>query len=98
MKTIFALVAFLLSTAASAACYLIYTPSNELVWRGETSPVPLDAYSIDDEVRKLVPNGHMVISDERATLCPPLNLTSPRKTMKQRAEEMKYEQGRSSTK
>lgn len=91
MKTIFALLAFSLSTAASAACYLIYSPANELVWRSSTPPVAMDTLSINDAVRKLVANGHLVISNHDGSPCPTLDLTAPRKTMKQRAEEIKYD-------
>ena len=91
MKTILALLAFSVSTAASAACYLIYTPANELVWRSSTPPVAMDTLSINEAVRKLVPNGHLVISNHDGSPCPALDLTVPRKTMRQRAEEMKYD-------
>ena len=91
MKTIFALLALSVSTAASAACYLIYTPANELVWRSSTPPVAMDTLSINDAVRKLVPKGHLVISNHDSAPCPALDLTAPRKTMRQKAAEMKYD-------
>lgn len=91
MKTILALLAFFGSTAASAACYLIYTPANELVWRGNTPPVAMDTLELNAAVRKIVPDGHLVISNDDAAPCAALDLTSPRKTMRQKAEEMKYD-------
>ncbi len=90
MKTIFALLALAFSTAASAVCYLIYTPSNELVWRSDTAPVAMDKPGLDKEVQKIVPNGHLVIVDIAGATCFKLDLTAPT-TMKQKAEEMKYD-------
>jgi hypothetical protein len=83
MKTILALLALSASTAASAACYMIYSPTNELVWQGPTPPVKMDAYSLSDEVRKIVPNGHLVINSEPFASCPPLDVTAPRTAMQQ---------------
>jgi hypothetical protein len=90
MKTIFALLALVVSTAASSACFMIYAPSNELVWQGNSAPISMDRVALDDEVRKLVPNGHLVIVDTAGTSCPSLDLTT-RTTMRQKAEKMKYE-------
>jgi len=95
MKTIFALVALLVSTAAFSACYMIYTPSNELVWRGTAAPVRMDAPSLKDEINKIVPKGHMVVSGEVSS-CYALDLTTPRKTMRDKAEEIKYDRGQPS--
>ncbi|MFT3848459.1 MAG: hypothetical protein QM739_07195 [Propionivibrio sp.] len=93
MKTIFALVALLVSTTAFSACYMIYAPSNELVWRGTAAPVRMDAPSLKDEINKMVPKGHMVVSSEIAS-CYALDLTTPRKTMRDKAEEIKHDRGR----
>lgn len=89
MRTIFALLALLVSPAASSACYMIFSSANELVWRGAAAPVAMDTLLINDEVQKKVPNGHMVITQDFAAPCPPLDLTGPRKTMRDVAEEMK---------
>lgn len=88
MKTIFALLALLVSPAALSACYLIYAPSNELVWRGPAAPVPMDTLLIHDEIQKMVPNGQMVILQDYSGSCSPLDLTGPRKTMRDKAREM----------
>ena len=90
MKTIFALVALAFSSVASCACYLIYTPANELVWRSNTVPVSMENLSLNDEVQKLVPKGHLVIVDTVGAPCTKLDLTAPT-TMKQKAEAMKYD-------
>jgi len=89
MKTILALLALSVSTLASAACYQIFAPSNELVWQGTYPPVPMNTVSLGNEVQKLVPNGHMVISESGAQPCPPIELTAPRKTMRDKAQKMK---------
>jgi hypothetical protein len=91
MKAIFALLALSVSTAASSACYLIYSPSNELVWQSTTAPVAMDTVSLKDEVQKKVPKGHLVIINNSAAPCPRLDLTTPRRTMRDKAEEMKYD-------
>ena len=92
MKTIFALLALSVSTAASSACYMIYSPSNELVWRGTAAPVRMDAVSLKDEIHKMVPRGHLVVSSEM-TSCYAMDLTTPRKTMSDKAGEIKYDRG-----
>ena len=90
MKTLFALLALLISTAAYPVCYMIYSSSNELVWRGETPPVPMNTPSLDDEVRKKVPKGHMVIVNDLTAPCFPLDVTD-RKSMRDKAEAIKYD-------
>ena len=89
MKTIFALIALAFSTAASSACYLIYTPSNELVWRGNTVPVSMENLSLDNEVQKMVPKGHLVIVDTLDALCTRVDLT--KQALKKEPEETKFE-------
>ena len=70
MKMILALLALSFSTAAPAAgCYQIFTSSNVLVWQGNKPPIPLDRPEIDDEVRKIVPDGHLIIVDDRSAPC-----------------------------
>ncbi len=88
MKTIFALLALLVSPAAFSACYMIYAPTNELVWRGPAAPVPMDTLSIHDEIQKMVPNGQLVILLEYGVRCSPLDLIGPRKTMGDKAREL----------
>ena len=90
MKTIFALLALAVSTAASSACYMIYTPANELVWQSSAPPVSMDKVALDDEVQRLVPKGHLVIVDTAGTSCRKLDLTT-RTTMREKAEKMKYD-------
>ena len=79
--------ALALSSAASATCYQIFAPNNELVWQKMTAPVPMDSPSVSDEVRKLVPGGHLVIVDDRTAPCPELD-SIKRKTMRERVQEI----------
>lgn len=87
MKAIFAIMALSVSTTAFATCYQIYAPSNELVWQGTSAPVPMDTASLDKEVQKMVPKGHMVIISN-TTPCPAVDLTK-RTTLRQKVEAMK---------
>lgn len=87
MKTIFALMMLVFSTAASSACYMIFGPANELVWRGTAPPVKMDSVSLGDEVRKIVPNGHLVISSEPFASCPSLDSVAPRTAMRQTRDD-----------
>lgn len=89
MKTIFAFFALSFSAVASAACYLIYTPANELVWRDTYPPVAMDTAELNAAVQKKVPQGHLVVANDDKAPCSALDLTTPRKTMRQKAEEMK---------
>ncbi|MBN8514864.1 MAG: hypothetical protein XXXNARYT_000902 [Candidatus Accumulibacter regalis] len=89
MKAIFALLAFSFSSVASAACYIIYSPSNEVVWQGDSPPVAMNTLAIDNEVQKKVRKGHMVILIDSKAPCPAIDFTTPRKTMRQKAEEIK---------
>ncbi len=91
MKTIFALMALACSSAALAECYSIYTSSNELVWQNTYAPVPMNTPSLDKEVQKKVPKGHMVITNDMAAPCPSVDFVKPRKTMRDKAEEIKYD-------
>ena len=91
MKAIVAVAAFFLSTAACAACYLIYSPANELVWRGTTPPVAMDTAALNAAVQKRVPHGHLLVSNDDKAPCSALDLTTPRKTMRQKAAEMRGE-------
>ena len=91
MKTMIASVALVFSSAAMAECYSIYTSSNELVWQSMQPPVPMNTLSIDREVQKMVPKGHLVVTNDMTAQCPSVDLTKPRKTMRDKAEEMKYD-------
>ena len=76
----------LVAPLASAACYLIYNPGNELVWRATTPPVAMDRGALADAVQQRVPGGHLVISNSGAA-CLPLDLTAPRQTLRQKAAQ-----------
>lgn len=83
-KTVVALLALSFSAAASAVtCYQIFSPKNELVWQGNTSPVRLDRADIDDQVAKMVPNGHLIIVDDKNAPCNPVDKAPAKKAAKQ---------------
>ena len=90
MKTLFALLALGASSVASASCYLIYTPANELVWRSTTPPVAMDTHELNAAVEKKVPRGHLIVNND-AVPCPVLDLTGPRLTMRQKAAQLRGE-------
>jgi hypothetical protein len=74
MKMLLALLAFSFSAAASASvCYQIYSSANVLVWQGDRSPIELDHPTIEDEVKKMVPDGHLIIVDSSAAPCQPID-------------------------
>jgi hypothetical protein len=51
----------------------------------------MNTASLDKEVQKKVPKGHMVITNDVAAPCPPVDFTKPRKNMHDKAEEIKYD-------
>jgi hypothetical protein len=71
------LLALSFSTVASAAmCYQIFSSANALVWQGKTPPVVLDSLDLNDEVKKMVPGGHLIIvDDQNAAPCQPVDTT-----------------------
>lgn len=75
MKTVFALLAISFSSAAVSACYQIYSPTNQLVWQGSQPPFAMDQLALNDEVKKIVPNGHLIIVDDRTAPCYALDAT-----------------------
>jgi hypothetical protein len=50
----------------------------------------MNTLSINDEVRKKVPDGHMVVANNAGAFCFAVDLTT-RDTMRQRAEKIKYD-------
>lgn len=91
MKAVFASFALFLSSFAYAACYMIYTPANELVWRAPTPPVAMDTLALDAAVHRIVPHGHLIISGNDGASCPLLDLTGPRKTLQEQVAQEKNE-------
>ncbi|MDR3299827.1 MAG: hypothetical protein LBU43_07475 [Candidatus Accumulibacter sp.] len=88
MKTIAALLALTFSATASATmCYQIFSSSNVLVWQGNRPPVQLDRPSIEDEVRKMVPGGHLIIVEEQSAPCQPVD-TMPIKPLPRAAKSV----------
>ena len=72
MKVILIVLAACFSPAALSACYQIFDSSNRLAWQGDEPPVALNRLDLDDEVKKIVPGGHLIIVDDRQTVCRPM--------------------------
>jgi hypothetical protein len=90
MKTVLVVLALVVSSpAAHAACYMIYTPANELVWRAPTPPVPMDTLALDAAVHRIVPLGHLIISNHDGAPCRVLDLTAGRKTLREQLAQEK---------
>jgi hypothetical protein len=76
-KTILSLLVLSFSTAVSASvCHQIYSSSDVLVWQGIKPPVRLDRPTIEEEVKKMVPDGHLIIIDNHSASCPPVDTRS----------------------
>lgn len=86
MKTVFALLVLSFSSAATAACYQILLPSNEVVWQGRRPPIAMDTLSLNEEVRKIVPNGHLIVVDNWMAPCPAFDNTAAGRAAQRRAE------------
>lgn len=69
MKTLLLLLATLFSAPAISSCYQVLSPDNKLVWQDDKPPVPLDSLALDEQLARFVPNGHLVIIDDRTTPC-----------------------------
>ena len=89
MKAAFVLSALALSSVAHGACYMIYTPANELVWRATTPPVAMDTLALDAAVHRIVPHGHLIITNDDTAPCRALDLTKPRQTLQQKVAQEK---------
>lgn len=89
MKTLFAWLVLFFATSASAACYQIITPDNQVVWRGTTTPVAMDSAVLNDAVQKKVPGGHLIISGDDAQPCTPLDLTRTGNAPRKKSATMK---------
>ena len=72
MKVILVVLAACFSPAALSACYQIFDSSNRLAWQDDEPPVALNRLDLDDEVKKIVPGGHLIIVDDQQTACWPM--------------------------
>ncbi len=65
MKRILVLAALAacLPAQASAMCYTVFGPKQVVFWRGSNAPFDLSG-PISDTMRKRVPSGHLVITDD----------------------------------
>lgn len=78
---------------AQAKCYSIYSPSGELVYSSDVLPFPFpeqfDAFS--DSVNKIIPGGHLIISDDEKSRHKPC-LHLDKVTLKAKEELKKIEE------
>lgn len=72
---------------------MIYTPANELVWRAPTPPVAMDTLALGAAVHRIVPHGHLIISGYDGVPCLLLDLTVPRKTLREQVAQEKERVG-----
>ena len=71
-----------LAQAASAACYFVYSPSNELIYRSNRSPVDL-SLPLHMTVPKLSPGATLLFSLDEYNCATEVNLIAERALMSQ---------------
>ena len=72
MKIILIVLAACFSPAALSTCYQIFDSSNRLAWQGDEPPVAMNWLDLDDEVKKIVSGGHLIIVEDSQTACRPM--------------------------
>ena len=76
MRAILIVLAACFSPAALSVCYQIFDSSNRLAWQGDEPPVAMNRLDLDDEVKRIVPGGHLIIVDDQQTTCRPMGSLS----------------------
>jgi hypothetical protein len=71
-----------LAQAASAACYLVYAPGNELIYRSSRAPVDL-SLPLHQTVPKLASGATMVFSRDEFNCATEVNLIAERAQLAQ---------------
>lgn len=69
--------ACVLAQAASAACYMVYSPSNELIYRSNRAPVDL-SFPLHLTVPQLSPGARMIFSLDEFNCATEVNLIAER--------------------
>ena len=82
MRAVLVLSACAVAQAASAACYFVYSPSNELIYRSNKSPVDL-SLPLHMTVPKLSPGATMLFSLDEYNCATEVNLIAERALMAQ---------------
>ena len=77
MRAALVLSACALAQAASAACYFVYAPNNELIYRSNRSPVDL-SLPLHMTVPKLSPGATMFFSRDEYNCATEVNLIAER--------------------
>lgn len=77
MRAALVLSACALAQAASAACYFVYTPSNELIYRSNVAPVDL-SLPLHLTVPQLSPGARMFFSLDEYNCATEVNLIAER--------------------
>lgn len=82
MRTAVLLSACALAQAASAACYFVYAPGNELIYRSNRAPVDL-SLPLHLTVPQLAPGATMVFSRDEFNCVTEVNLIAERAQLAQ---------------
>lgn len=82
MRTAVLLSAAALAQAASAACYMVYAPNNELIYRSNRAPVDL-SQPLHQTVSRLSPGATMVFSLDEFNCATEVNLIAEREQIAQ---------------
>lgn len=82
MRAALVLSACALAQAASAACYFVYAPNNELIYRSNRSPVDL-SLPLHMTVPKLSPGATLLFSLDEYNCATEVNLIAERALMSQ---------------
>lgn len=82
MRATLVLSACALAQAASAACYFVYAPNNELIYRSNRSPVDL-SLPLHMTVPKLSPGATLLFSLDEYNCATEVNLIAERALMSQ---------------
>ena len=80
-----------LAQAASAACYMVYSPSNELIYRSNRVPVDL-SLPLHQTVPQLAPGARMVFSLDEFNCATEVNLIAERAQLSQAKAERGHRQ------
>jgi hypothetical protein len=96
LRAITVLAACALAQAASAACYSVYTPEQELIYRSNRPPVDL-TLPLHQTVEKIERGATMVFTLDEFNCLTEVNLLAEREQLARARQERQRDLGRSST-
>ena len=96
LRAITVLAACALAQAASAACYSVYTPEQELIYRSNRPPVDL-TLPLHQTVDKIERGATMVFTLDEFNCITEINLLAEREQLARARQERQRDLGRSST-